>query len=174
MHIYSSLKAKGFVSLLDQTKPAERKKQEGVHIVHFKNLSILYSLNNTLMIPFGITLTFKKSFHSSDSRWLHDYFQSRIEKCKVAKLFKYQFYPEFSSKNCHLHYHGIIYSTYQVHFIEFVKWYTRSFGYCKPELEIYNYWCEKKDSCITTTKRCWLHYITKDCSKTGLYPIVKY
>lgn len=106
---------------------------------------------------YGVTLTFKTKFHSDDPRWLHVYVINLLNRSYLWQHKKYILYPEFTKKGI-LHYHGCIKDIYQCEFIKLCLWWSRTFGYVKPELTINNF-------------HNWSTYITKDLGKTGLWTI---
>ncbi len=106
----------------------------------------------------GFTLTFKKSFHNDDDKWLHRHVHKSLLNQKDWKRVKYIIFPEFTPKKGVLHYHGIIWDEYEITIMRCLKYWRRKYGFAKPELKlnsIYN----------------WIKYITKDYMKTGLWTI---
>lgn len=108
----------------------------------------------------GFTLTFSKKFKNEDPRWLMRYVQEKINNSRVWKGKEYILLPEFT-KNGDLHFHGVLWNCYQVELLQLTRWWSRSFGFTKPEIEIANY-----DN--------WIRYIFKDYGKTGLWTIYNF
>ncbi len=106
---------------------------------------------------YGLTLTFKPLWHIEDPRDLHIIVQDKLKKSYIWQNKKYILFPEYTRAG-NLHYHGIIYDQYQTEFIRCVKWWVRTFGYCKPEL-------------IIKDRDKWNAYICKDYGVTGLWTI---
>lgn len=107
----------------------------------------------------GVTLTLKKKYHNDDDKWMHRYIENKILKSQAWKDKKYILVPEYT-KNGVLHYHGVIWDSYQIEVMKVAKWWRRHFGFVKPELKINNY-------------KNWMNYMIKDYGKTGLWTIYK-
>ncbi len=105
----------------------------------------------------GFTLTLKRSFHHDDDKWMHRYVQHKIDNSRVWRNIKYIIIPEFTKKGV-LHYHGVIWDSYEVEVLRCLKWWRRTFGFVKPELKLNNY--------IN-----WMNYIIKDYGRTGLWTL---
>lgn len=139
------------VDILDQTP-------------HDKLKSAIIKEINKFSQKSGFTLTINASKvckfvkDVTDPKELHRYIHNKIVKSRVWKKIKFVMFPEFSTINGNLHYHGIIYDEYQTVVMKCIKWWRRNFGFAKPELEIRHY-----DN--------WMNYITKDINKTGLWTI---
>ncbi len=105
----------------------------------------------------GVTFTLKRKYHNEDNKWMHRYIQEKIEKSRIWKKKKYVLIPEFTSSG-NLHYHSIIWGSYQCEVMKMVNWWRRTFGFAKAELELRH-------------PECWIKYITKDYGKTGLWTL---
>ncbi len=156
--------------ILDQT--LEKKPN-----IVYDNIWSKICLINKHSQKYGITLTFSSKWHIEDSLTLHRIVISKITKSTVCKNINYIFFPEFT-KGGILHYHGIIWDCYQLPFIRFSRWWSRTFGFTKPELELRYYLCNISAKCtqsqISKAKHCWSHYITKDYGKNGLWTLTHY
>lgn len=105
----------------------------------------------------GLTLTFQNKWLESDDKDLHRYINNKINNSTVWKKVNYLMFPEFD-KNLRLHYHCIIYGSYDLHLARVTRWWRRTYGFAKPEKNLYNY-------------KNWATYISKDYRKTGLWTI---
>ncbi len=149
------------LQLLDQTQPAISKmsnKDEynpSIEVIRKE----LDKISKNYSQVCGFTLTFKKKYHSSCDKWLHRKVHNEIKKSKIWKDTKYIIFCEYTKKGI-LHYHGIIYDSYEIQVMRCIKWWRRLYGFAKPELKLIN-------------KQNWLTYITKDYGKTGLWTMSK-
>lgn len=149
------------VSLLDKTPVAKPRLKTTVD----ENITLLVIKEKIKLIEsftdvIGVTLTLKKKFHDSDDSWLHREIQCKLIKSNTFKKLKYILVPEYT-KNGNLHYHGIIWDSYQLQYMKAIKWWRRNYGFVKPELKINNY-------------ANWTNYMFKDYYKTGLYILYKF
>lgn len=163
--------------VLDQTQPPESRKSYRDQVV-FTNIWLELIKQNKCTQKYGITLTFSTKWHIEDALTLHRIVQTKMARSTVCKNIKYILFPEYTAKGI-LHYHGIIFSCYQTPFIRFSKWWKRSFGHTKEELEIRYYLCSINpakcmQSSLSKAKYCWSHYITKDYHKNGLWTLTNY
>lgn len=106
---------------------------------------------------YGLTLTFKPKYHESEIRKLHKFVNTTISRSLVWKKINYILFPELTSGG-NLHYHGIIYDTYQCTADKAIKHWRRKFGFVKPEFTVRN-------------RENWNSYIVKDYKKIGLYTL---
>lgn len=155
--------------LLDQNQPAKIEKCNSTlkEVTNARKLTIVQEriMKKLKEIEIysdkcGITLTLKKKYHDDDDIWMHRYIQDKINKSIIWKKKNYILFPEFTKKGI-LHYHGVIWGSYQIEVIKMAKWWRRSLGFVKLELKINNY-------------KNWMNYITKDYGKTGLWTINRY
>jgi len=157
-HNYSRVDIRTYLGLelLDQTPAQKREKS------YRPTKERLHHLLNNEIVKFsqkvGVTLTFKKDFITLDPISLHRYVELKLIRSSIWNKLNYILYPEYT-KAGNLHYHGLIYNCYDTEAIRAVKWWRRTFGYVKPELEIRHY--DK-----------WSEYITKDIGKVGLWALV--
>lgn len=165
MEIYKNVKSIEKVALLDQ--PIEDKcnylkvntEPDGEY--YPTRVAINSCLSNVIdqySDLVGFTLTFRKSFHSDDDLFLHRMISKKLIKSTVWKTKKYILFPEFTSKKGNLHYHGIMWDSYEIEVMRSMKWWRKNYGFVRVELKLnspYN----------------WLKYITKDYMKTGLYTL---
>ena len=155
MEIYNViLKDLGVCKVLDQTPP--KKGDSDYNPTKSAIIRLLESMVNTHTDIMGFTLTFKKSFHDDDDRWLHKHVESTLLKNKWKDI-NYIIFPEYT-KNGVLHYHGITWDEYQSNLMVCIKQWRRKYGFVKPELEL------KSDL-------NWIKYITKNYGKTGLWTL---
>lgn len=157
--IYSDLikvlkdkKARLGLQLLDQTQHKFRVSEPKTSIMLKKCQDVESSTQK-----YGATLTLCK-WHNDDPLLIHREVEKKILASTIWKGNKYIMFPEFGSKNGSLHYHGIFYDMYEVEFVRMMKWWRRTFGYVKIELEIRHY-------------DCWIKYIIKDHGKVGLWTL---
>lgn len=171
MNILDYYKPKVLGVILDQPKTEKIKCPIGSNIKNIL-MSKLFSLD-PITDKFGVTLTFnQKKFNNDDPKYIHRLIVKKITKSRIWKDVKYILFPEFD-KNGNLHYHGVIWGVYQIKCIRCVKWWRRNFGFAKPELEIKYYVCKCKEVCErrSINSWCWVHYISKDFGKTGLWSL---
>lgn len=165
--------------LLDQTQPGNLVKANGANLIYDNILSQMEK-TDCFTQKYGLTLTFKKSFHLDDPLYLHkttDKFMS-----KYKNEFKYIGFPEFTKKNHNLHYHFIIWDCYELPLVTFSKRWQRKFGISKLENPIKHYYCKNKESCRIKhlllkpkeDSKCWFHYIIKDYGINGLWSLTNY
>ncbi len=155
---------------LDQHQPKKLVKSNDPYLVYEHILSQLISLKNNTQL-YGITLTFKKKFKMDDPRWLHCLIERWLKQTKWKEL-NYILFPEFTPKG-DLHYHGVIWDSYEAPFLQRVRAWQRKYGFVKPELKLNTYKCENGLS-TKLNKCCWYHYIIKDHGKTGLWTLTNY
>lgn len=166
------------VDILDQTQ--RNKLNTDSNVVLNKHLMTLLSLNRHTD-KYGVTLTFNKKWYNEDPKELAQMVQLKLNNASCFKKVKFIFCPEFTTHG-NLHYHGVIWDCYQMPFQKCVRWWRRTFGYVRPEIEIKYYYCDTAITCsikkqmITPkkTSKCWLHYIIKDRGKVGLPIIYSY
>ncbi len=162
MEIYSELNKEELrkvgLTILDQTqqKLCNNQKIQEINITRKVLLKKLKEIENFTDVC-GLTLTLKKKYHNDDDKWIHRHIQAKINNSRVWKDIKYILIPEYT-KNGVLHYHGVIWDSYQIKVIKCVKWWRRTFGFVKPELKINKY-------------SNWMKYIIKDYGKTGLWTL---
>ncbi len=154
-HIYSKLGLK----ILDQTQQNLGNNNFPLHEINVTRSVLIKQLKKIEQFTdvCGFTLTLKKKYHNDDDKWIHRYIQNKIDNSRVWKGIKYIIIPEFTKKGV-LHYHGVIWDSYQIKVMTCIKWWRRTFGFAKPELKINNY-------------NNWMKYITKDYNKTGLWTL---
>lgn len=140
--------------ILDQT---QRKKGYYNPSIEFINNKLNKIIDNSSDVC-GVTLTFRKSYHNDDDKYIHKLVISTLKKSRIWKNKNYILFPEYT-KNGVLHYHGIIWDHYQSEVMSCVKWWRRKYGFVKPELELKN-------------RYRWIEYITKNYGKTGLWTIM--
>ncbi len=168
------------VDLLDQAQPKKQKKSQGKDVVYKNILGKLQNIQN-YSEKYPITLTInrrKKHIRDYDDIALHRYIHKRlIRNCRWNKL-KYILFPEYDS-NGKLHYHGVIWDSYQATVSVAIKFWRNNFGFVDKgwSKDIRYYWCgtegcTQKDK--SKAKHCWYHYITKDTKKSGLYSLTNY
>lgn len=174
MNIYSNILG----SQLDQTQAPPEIKPRGTNLVFANIIKQLCSLQ-VFTQKYGITLTFKSSFHSDCPLFLHklarDFFKDYDSK------FKYVLFPEFTQKG-NLHYHGVIWSCYELPLMQCIKRWKRKYGISKIENPINYYFCSDISNCRIKqlmlnpkeNSKCWLHYILKDYNKNGLWSLTNY
>ncbi len=124
---------------------------------------------------YGITFTFKKSFHGDNPLFLHRLIDQKIASSRLWKECKYILYPEFTAGGI-LHYHGLIYDCSQLQMSRINIWWKRTYGtITKIEYSIRYAYCGTEHECTqinkSNAKSCWLHYVSKDSGKTGLWII---
>lgn len=165
---------KVFCEVLDQNKTKIVAKAIGktigsMYLVDIMEKSVVFTQK------YGITLTFKSKFTMDDPKKLHRMIANKLLKSRVWQGHKYILFPEFTSSGS-LHYHGIIWDTYEVDLVRMAQWWRRTFGYVKLEKDIKYYYCgtPATQECSQKNKKnkkikCWLHYITKDVGKVGLW-----
>lgn len=163
--------------ILDQTQPENIARANGdkMKAIVFQSIWKKLVEQNKITQKYGVTLTFSPKWHNEDPLELHRIVIDKMNRSTVCKDIEYIIFPEFSKKG-QLHYHGIVFNCYQLPFIRFSKWWKRTFGFAKVELEIRYYLCQDKIGvCIQKrASRCWCHYITKDNGKTGLWSLVRF
>lgn len=108
----------------------------------------------------GVTFTISRKFHSMDPKDLHRMIYEKLGASRLYKDKNYILIPEFTSKGI-LHYHGVIWGSYQCHVMKLVNWWRRTYGFVKVELELRNY-------------LNWINYMLKDYGKTGLWTIYRF
>lgn len=129
-----------------------------------KERPVFLSILNKLRISksnsqwYGLTLTFKRKFHSSSPRWLHKYAHEKLTRmfCKKYNCEWYAF-PEFTQAGI-LHYHCIVYNIYEVNMVKMMNSWKRQFGFVKWEKDV-------------RYKDIWIKYCIKDRNRHGLYTI---
>ncbi len=165
--------------ILDQTQreKAEKSNSTQLHPVDvFSTIWEKIHKVNKVTQKYGVTLTFKRKFHDIDPLELHRMVIKKMGNSRMCKKINYILIPEFTSKG-QLHYHGIVWDSYQLPFIKFSKWWKRTYGFSKEELDIRYYFCGSIDykKClqkeVSKAKHCWSHYITKSVGKTGLWTL---
>ncbi len=152
------------LQVLDQTLPnfrptKQRKGKVPLNIVRLAICKKFCDIPNVYSQYFGIILTFKNKWYSFDPEDLHKLVKEKLSKSLVCKKAKYYLFPEFTPQKGHLHYHGVIYDCYDLVNVRFNKWWSRTFGFSKPEK-------------IRVWKN-WSQYCYKNISKTGLPVIYK-
>ncbi len=166
--------------LLDQTQPKIKIKTNGSNLV-FKNIFAKLEKVNCFTQKYGLTLTFRSSFHRDDPLYLHRLIEQEFS--KYNDEFSYICFPEFTKKNNNLHYHCVIWNCYELGIITFCKRWQRKFGIYKLENPLRHYYCHTHIDNICRVKyqmlnpkpesRCWVHYILKDYGN-GLWSITNY
>lgn len=164
--------------VLDQTQPQKMRKPTGSNLVYL-NIQNQLVLLSKVSQKYGVTLTFKKKFHYDDPLFMHRMVDTFFR--DFRKKFNFVLFPEFNS-SAQLHYHGVIWGCYQLPFMVMVKRWRRKYGFVKVELSLRHYFCTTIDNCSVKKymlrpkkdSRCWLHYISKDYSKNGLWSVVNY
>ncbi len=146
--------------ILDQTTPKLMEKSDSLANRRKSNLRqiLLRRCESEHTQCAGFTLTFGKKWQKEDPLTLHRIVQNKLKKSKIWNKKSYLMRPEFTSKNGNLHYHGLIYDTYDIETMRCLQWWRRTFGFVKPELQI-RY--EVK----------WIDYILKDYKKSGLWTL---
>ncbi len=147
----------GFV-ILDQTQRDFLDVDE-INVTRSVLLKKLHEIANYTDVC-GVTLTLKQKFHNENPIDIHRYIQMTLNKSYIWQNMKYILIPEFSSKGGHLHYHGVIWDSYQSEVMRGVNWWRRTYGFVKPEIELHHY-------------DLWIKYIIKDYGKTGLWTLYK-
>lgn len=144
------------LEILDQSMPAKDSPNEK-NIVRADILKRLDALQlNTQLC--GVTLTFKNKYIlSMEPKALHRLVQQKLSRSTIWRNNKYILIPEFTNAG-RLHYHGVIYDSYQAEVLRCVTWWRRTFGFVKTEMKISVY-------------NNWKNYIIKDYSKTGLWTL---
>ncbi len=164
----------GLGDSLDQTQSAAIEKRVSHKVVrHCHFLKMVKSLSYSQ--KYGITLTFRPSWHTEDPLYLHRLISRKIASSRLWKKEKYILFPEYT-ENGILHYHGYIYDTYQTNVKRLEIWWKRTYGtITKIEYQLRYPYCGIQNKCIqknkSKAKYCWLHYISKDLGKTGLWTI---
>ncbi len=142
------------LDLLDQTQ--RKFKCDSVPSTRVVLMAKLKTLNNLTQVS-GATFTLKRKYHDDDDVWLHRYIHRSIIRSRIWKDKEFILIPEYTKKGI-LHYHGVIFNSYESEVMKMIKWWRRLYGFVKPELKIINI-------------ENWTKYITKDYGKTGLWTI---
>ncbi len=157
---------------LDQTQAALREKSASPNVIrkYYFN-QMIKGLGYTE--KYGITLTFRPSFHKDDPLFLHRLVQKKIYASRLWKHMKYVLYSEYTASGI-LHYHGYLYGCYQTHVTRIDQWWKRNFGtITKVEYKLRYAYCGDDLICTqknkSKAKHCWLHYVSKDADITGLW-----
>lgn len=106
---------------------------------------------------YGFTLTFRPKTHEIENERLHAWVKDTIRRSRLWKKTKYCLFPELTSEG-KLHYHGIMYDTFQCDVMKIMKKWKREYGFYKVEINIRNY-------------VNWINYIMKHYGKAGLSTI---
>ncbi len=165
---------RGLGDSFDQTQTDLIEKRIAPNVIRYTNFSkMIDSLDYSQ--KYGITLTFRRKWHSEDPLYLHRLIHKKISSSRLWKKEKYILFPEYSANGI-LHYHGYMYNTYQTNVKRLEIWWKRTYGIItKVEYDLRYVYCGERDKCIqknkSNAKYCWLHYITKDVGKTGLWTI---
>ncbi len=165
---------KSDLGCLDQPKPDLERKRYTKDVVRkacFINMIDITKYDQ----KYGITFTFAPKFHNDNPLFLHRLIDQKIASSRLWKKCKYILYPEFNSSGV-LHYHGFIYDCYQSHMAKLNNWWKRTYGtITKIEYDIRYPYCGQTTVCIqknkSNAKYCWIHYVSKDVGKTGLWTI---
>ncbi len=178
MNIIDYYKKLGF----DLTNP-KRKKEESATAP--KNDTFIIKKLKWLDVftpKFAVTLTInkrKKYMKKMDDTEIHRYVSDRLRNnCNWRKM-KYVLFPEYGDKG-NLHYHGIVWNTYEVTLSKAIRFYRNNIGFVNKDWskDIKYYTCLgfpnlAISQCHTirdkkTKSGCWTHYITKSYKRTGL------
>ncbi len=169
-NILDFYKAESVGSVLDQNQQNTEERRADDKVV-FKNLfHKLISLNEMTQV-YGITLTFRSTYHKDDPESLHRAIYKDLMSQAKWKKNNFFLFPEFTEKGI-LHYHGVVWDCYELPFIQMSKYWHRKFGFAKVELKIKYYYCGNGKECMynekTVPKSCWCHYCIKDYDSVGL------
>ncbi len=145
------------LELLDQT--THNKGENDATIVRMMIEEQLKNLENLSEVS-GFTLTLRQKYHEIDDLEMHRYIHKKILKSRVWKNLNYIIIPEYTAKGA-LHYHGVIYDSWEFNVMRCIKWWRREFGFAKPELKL-------------KSVKNWVKYIQKDRNKTGLWTIYNF
>lgn len=166
--------AKSLGVSLDQTQTNLIRKSCSANVVRRACFKAMIKMLDFSEI-YGITFTFRQSFHGDNPLFLHRLIDQKIARSRLWRGCKYILYPEFNASGI-LHYHGIIYDCPQIVMTRLNNWWKRNYGtITKIEYSIRYAFCGTEALCTqknkSNAKHCWLHYVSKDSGKTGLWII---
>lgn len=152
------------VDILDQPLPKkcpqiEEKAYNPVR--EYLNGVIREMSDNPLLMYSGATFTISdkklcgKDLYAVDDLIVHRSIRKKLQGSKIWNRINYIMCPEFGTKDGRLHYHCIFWDEYQTTVAKAMRWWTRNYGYVKPEMKINN---------ISN----WKNYCIKDSKIVGL------